>query len=84
MERRTGIFFTLALVLICGFPGLLVAVWGLLAALVSFMPGAEVDIAGSNEPLAGFIAGVIAIGLGGLMLAVPFRIWHLHVRRRSA
>ena len=52
-------------------PGFLIILWGLAAALVSFAPGAEVDIAGSDKPIAGFIAGIIAIVVGGLLVKAP-------------
>lgn len=58
-----------------GVPGVLVFIWGLLAALVSFLPGAEVDIAGSSKPIVGFIAGVVAICIGSAMLTIPIKVW---------
>ena len=69
MMKGKGIFFTTTLLL--GLPGLLIFLWGLAAALVSFAPGAEVDIAGSDKPIAGFIAGIVAIAAGSLLLKAP-------------
>ena len=48
MERRTiGIIGTIIAVMLCGLPGLFFLCWGSIAALVSFVPGSEIDIFGS-------------------------------------
>jgi len=50
--------------------GLPIAVWGLLAASVSFLPGAEVDVFGSDRPIVGFAAGILAVLAGTVLLVV--------------
>jgi hypothetical protein len=67
--KGKGIF--VAMVLLLRLPGLLIILWGLAAALVSFAPGAEVDIAGSDKPIAGFIAGLVAIAVGIVLVKAP-------------
>jgi len=61
-------------------PGVLLLVWGALAAGVSFLPGAEVDAFGSDRPIAGFAAGLLAIVAGGALLALPRRLRRRAVR----
>lgn len=66
-----GKWISIAMTLLLRLPGLLIILWGLAAALVSFAPGAEVDIAGSDKPIAGFIAGIVAIAVGSLLVKAP-------------
>lgn len=83
MNRRNGIISVFATSLLLGLPGLLILFWGLLAALVSFMPGAEVDAFGSTRPIAGFLAGLLALAVGALLIAIPIRIWRRGKVRHS-
>ena len=83
MSRRKGVISVFATSLLLGLPGLLILFWGLLATLVSFMPGAEVDIAGSTSPIAGFIAGLLALAVGVFLIAVPLRLWRRAKVRHS-
>ena len=81
MENRSaGIIATLIAVLLCGCPGLVGVCAGLMAALLSFVPGAEVDIFGSNDPRAALTAGVIMFVVGLIFVAIPIAVW-LYVRR---
>lgn len=74
-----GNWKSFAMTLLLRLPGLLIILWGLAAALVSFAPGAEVDIAGSDKPIAGFIAGIVAIAVGSLLVKAPS--WILRRKR---
>ena len=77
MEKRTvGIVATVIAVLLCGCPGLLALCWGGIAAIVSFVPNANINMGGSSDPkvalmtgLATCCGGIIFIG-GALLLAL--------------
>lgn len=83
MSRKNGIISVLVSSILLGLPGLLMLLWGLLAAVVSFMPGAEVEAFGSTRPIAGFIAGLLALAAGALLIAIPFRLWRRAKVRHS-
>jgi hypothetical protein len=46
MDRNTGIIITIVTAILCGCPGLFSCFWGLIASVVSFIPGADIDIGG--------------------------------------
>lgn len=82
-KRTTGIIATVAAVLLCGCPGLFSLCWGVLAAYVSFVPGSNIDIGGSNDPQSAFIAGLAALCVGVLFVAIPVVVGFLTLRRRG-
>lgn len=83
MDRRTtGIIATLVAVLLCGCPGLFALFMGLLMAGISFVPGAEIDIAGRQDPQAAFTTGIGILCLGGLLLLVPVVVGVVTLRNR--
>jgi hypothetical protein len=58
MDRQTALIVTIASAILCGCPGLFACFWGLIAGVVSFIPGAEIDIGGSSDPTAALMAGL--------------------------
>ena len=84
MDRNTGLIATIASVILCGCPGLFSCFWGLIASLVSFMPGADIDIAGSSDPMAALVSGLVAIVIGFVLVAIPVAVWFFLVRGKSA
>lgn len=83
MDRRTtGIIATIAAVLLCGFPGLISLCGGAIAAIVSYIPGATIDIFGSNDPRAALFTGLGMLCLGVLFIAIPFVVGFLTLRQR--
>ena len=82
MERRTvGIVGTIVAVMLCGFPGLFFLCWGSIAALVGFIPGAEIDIFGSAEPRTSLFTGMTSFCLGIIFLAIPFVVGFFALRK---
>ena len=84
MDKRTaGIIATVAAVVLCGCPGLFSLCWGALAAFVSFVPGANIDIGGSNDPRSALVTGIGALCVGVLFIAIPFVVGYFTLRRRG-
>jgi ABC-type branched-subunit amino acid transport system permease subunit len=82
-KRTTGIVATVAAVVLCGCPGLFSLCWGALAAFVSFVPGANIDIGGSNDPRSALVSGIGALCVGVLFIAIPFVVGYFTLRRRG-
>jgi hypothetical protein len=84
MDRNTGLITTIVTGVLCGCPGLFACFWGLLAAVISFMPGAEIDIGGSSDPTSALLAGLGAIVVGIILVAIPAAVWFFLVRGKTA
>jgi uncharacterized membrane protein len=68
MDKKTiAIIVTVAAVLLCGCPGLFSLLLGGMFALISFIPGANIDVFGSNDP-----RSALNFGIGGLCVGVVF------------
>lgn len=81
-NRNTGTIATIAAALLCGCPGLLAMCWGGLAALISFVPGADIDIGGSSDPTAALASGLGTLCLGILFLAIPIAVGFFTLRKK--
>jgi hypothetical protein len=83
MNRNTSLIATIATAILCGCPGLFSCFWGLIAAVVSFIPGAEIDIGGSSDPTAALVSGLVAIVVGIILVAIPIAVWFFTLRGKS-
>ena len=83
-NRTTGIVVTVIAVLLCGCPGLLMACVGPLLAVVSFVPGAEIDIFGSSEPQSALTAGIGFLLMGLVLIVITALIGFFSLRRKPA
>ncbi|MEJ2266805.1 MAG: hypothetical protein P8X95_25455 [Anaerolineales bacterium] len=81
-QRTTGIVATVASALICGCPGLFMLCFGAVAAGASYVPGADIDIFGRNEPRTALFAGLGALCLGVLFVAIPVLVGIFTLRER--
>jgi hypothetical protein len=70
-KRTTGIIATVATTLLCGCPGLFALCFGSIFSFVGMVPGADIDIGGSNDPAAAITLGLVALCLGVIGVAVP-------------
>lgn len=84
MTRQTGIILTVVSALLCGCPGLFSCFWGLIASTVSFIPGANIDIGGSSDPMAALAIGVGSLCLGLIFVVIPVAVWFFTVRGKTA
>ena len=72
MDKKTvGIIATAATALLCGCPGLFGLCFGAVMALVGVIPGAEIDMWGSNDPGAAIATGLVMLCLGVIFVAMP-------------
>jgi hypothetical protein len=85
MDKRTvGIIATIAAVLLCGCPGLVAVFMGAIFAVVSFVPGANIDIGGSSDPQAALAVGGVALCLGIIFIIIPIVVGFLTLRQKPA
>lgn len=82
-KRTTGIILTVVAVVLCGCPGLISLFAGALFALVSFIPGAEIDVFGRSDPQSALIAGVVGVCLGLILILIPVVVGYLTLKRRK-
>lgn len=84
MENKTpGIIATIATALLCGCPGLFLLCSGAITSVVSFIPGADIDILGSTEPRSALLTGLGALFLGGLFVAIPVVVGIVTLRKKA-
>ena len=70
-KRTTGIIATLITVVVCGCPGLFALCMGAMFAVISFIPGADININGSSDPKDALTFGVVAICAGIIFVLIP-------------
>ncbi|MBE0411460.1 MAG: hypothetical protein IBX69_17185 [Anaerolineales bacterium] len=84
-QNKTAVIIALvATIFLCGFPGLIIMFAGGLSMLISFVPGAQIDIIGSSEPRNALVFGALGCILGLIFLAIPIVIAVLTFRRKPA
>ncbi len=84
MTRNTALALTIGTVVLCGCPGLFSCFMGLLFAVVSQVPGAEIDIGGSSDPAAALGVGAGGLCLGLFLIVIPLAVWFFTMRGRPA
>lgn len=83
-NRNTAMIITGVTALCCGCPGLFSVCWGALAATVSFVPGADIDIGGSSDPQAALLTGLGSLCIGILLIAIPIAVGFFTLRKKPA
>jgi hypothetical protein len=82
-KRVVAIIVTLAAVLLCACPGLFGLFMGSLFALISFIPGAGIDMFGSQDPRSALRFGLIELGAGLIFVLIAAVVVFLVWRRAS-
>jgi hypothetical protein len=82
-KRTTGIIATVATVLLCGCPGLTSLCFGAFFAVISQIPGAEIDVFGSNDPAQALTLGISALCLGIVFIIIPVVVGFLTLRKKA-
>jgi len=70
-KKTTGLIATIATALLCGCPGVFGLCMGSTSIMASFIPGADVDVFGSNDPAAATTMGFVFLCLSVIFLAIP-------------
>lgn len=87
MDKKTvALVAAVAATLVCGCPGLIGLFMGGLFAVISFIPGADIDMFGSADPQAALNFGLVSLCLGGLgvLVAIGAGVWAWRSRRAPA
>lgn len=82
-KKTTGIVATVVTGLLCGCPGLASVCFGALFAVVSQVPGAEIDLFNSSDPADALTFGIIAVLIGLVFTAVPIVVGVVMLRRKA-
>ena len=80
-KKKTGIIATVATALLCGCPGLISLCMGAIYAVVSQIPGAEIDMFGSSDPADALTFGIGGICLGIVFVAIPIVVGVVMLRK---
>jgi hypothetical protein len=83
-KRTTAIIATVVTGLLCGCPGLAILCFGAFAVPISFTPGAQIDVFGSNDPQSLLTTGIVGMCLGVLLIAIPVVVGFTTLRNRPA
>ena len=81
-KRTTGIVATVAAALLCGCPGLFSLCMGAMFAVISQVPGADIDVFGSSDPTSALYTGIGALCGGVLLIIVPVAVGFFTLRKK--
>ncbi len=81
-NKNTGLIATIAAVVLCGCPGLCLCFFGALSAFAGFVPGADIDVAGSSDPSSAIAMGFGSICVSILFIAIPIAVWYFMMRKK--
>ncbi len=80
-KRTTGLIATIATALLCGCPGLFGLCLGGASVLASLVPGADIDVFGSNDPAAATTMGIVSLCLSVIFIAIPIVVGVITLRK---
>lgn len=81
-NKNTGLIATIAAVILCGCPGLFAVFYGGLTAIISFIPGADLNFNGSSDPMVALGTGLGSLCVGILFIAVPIAVGYFGMRKK--
>lgn len=81
-KKNTGMIATIATALLCGCPGLFGLCFGGISLIASFVPGAEIDVFGSNDPAAATTMGFVFLCLSLIFIAIPIVVGVVTLRKK--
>ena len=80
-KKTTGLIATIATALLCGCPGLFGLCMGSTSLIASFIPGADIDVFGSNDPGSAATMGVVFLCLSVIFIAIPVVVGVVTLRK---
>ena len=81
-KKTTGIIATVAAVVLCGCPGLFMCFFGATTLAASQVPGAEIDVMGSNDPASAMTMGIVFLCLSLIFILIPFAVGFFTLRKK--
>ena len=81
-KKNTGLIATIATALLCGCPGLFGLCMGSTSLMASFIPGADIDVFGSNDPAAATTMGFVFLCLSLIFIAIPIVVGIVTLRKK--
>jgi Na+-transporting methylmalonyl-CoA/oxaloacetate decarboxylase gamma subunit len=81
-KKTTGLIATIATAILCGCPGLFGLCFGATSVLASFMPDADIDVFGSNDPAAATTMGFVFLCLSIIFIAIPIVVGVVTLRKK--
>ncbi len=85
MDKKTGgIIAFVATIVCCGLPGCFSLCMGLMFAVAGGIPGANIDIGGSNDPKAAIGTGIAMICASIILIAIPVVVGFFTMRNKPA
>ena len=84
MNRNTALIATGATALLCGCPGLVTCFGGLITAIASQTPNAQIDMFGSTDPTTALAIGIGSICGGLILVLIPVAVGFFTLRNAKA
>jgi len=81
-KKNTGLIATIATAVLCGCPGLFGLCLGGTSVFASFVPGADIDVFGSNDPAAATTMGFVFLCLSLIFIAIPIVVGVVTLRKK--
>jgi len=81
-KKQVGLIATIATALLCGCPGIFGLCMGSTSLIASFVPGAEIDVFGSNDPAAATTMGFVFLCLSVIFIAIPIVVGVVTLRKK--
>ena len=81
-KKNTGLIATIATAVLCGCPGLFGLCMGATSLFASFVPGADIDVFGSNDPAAATTMGFVFLCLSVIFIAIPIVVGVVTLRKK--
>ena len=81
-KKQVGLIATVATALLCGCPGLFGLCMGTTSIFASFVPDADIDVFGSNDPAAATTMGFVFLCLSVIFIAIPIVVGVVTLRKK--
>lgn len=81
-KKTTGLIATISTALLCGCPGLFALCIGGTSVLASFIPDANIDVFGSNDPAVATTMGFVFLCLSVIFIAIPIVVGVVTLRNK--
>ncbi len=83
-KKSVGLIATIATALCCGLPGCFSACMGIMFAVAGGIPGADIDVFGSNDPTTAIGTGIGMLCGGVIFIAIPIIVGFVMLRKKPA